>query len=66
MGILQATILEWVVMPSSMGSSRPRDGTKVSCMQVGSLPSEPPGKPQNTGMGNLSLLQGIFPTQESN
>ena len=25
MGILQARILEWVVMPSSTGSSRPRD-----------------------------------------
>ena len=31
-----------------------------------SLPSEPPGKPMKTGMGSLSLLQGIFPTQESN
>ena len=27
--------------------------------------SEPPGKPKNTGVGNLSLLQGIFLTQES-
>ena len=31
-----------------------------------SLPSEPPGKPKNTGMGSLSLLQGIFLTQELN
>ena len=31
-----------------------------------SLLSEPPGKPKNFGVGNLSLLQGIFPTQESN
>jgi len=30
MGILQATILEWVAMPSSGGSSRPRDRTQVS------------------------------------
>ena len=35
-------------------------------LQVDSLPSEPPGKPQNTGVGSLSLLQGIFPTQELN
>ena len=35
-------------------------------LQVDSLPSEPPGKPKNTGAGSLSLLQGIFPTQESN
>ena len=31
-----------------------------------SLPAEPPGKPKNTCVGNLSLLQQIFPTQESN
>ena len=30
-GILQARILEWVAMPSSRGSSRPRDRTCVSC-----------------------------------
>ena len=30
MGILQARILEWVAMPSSRGSSRPRDRTQVS------------------------------------
>ena len=35
-------------------------------LQVDSLQSEPPGKPKNTGVGSLSLLQGIFPTQESN
>ena len=32
MGILQARILEWVVMPSSRGSSQPRDRTYVSCI----------------------------------
>ena len=31
-----------------------------------SLPAEPQGKPKNTGVVSLSLLQGIFPTQESN
>ena len=35
-------------------------------LQVDSLPSEPPEKPKNTGMGSLSLLQGISLTQESN
>ena len=30
-----------------------------------SLPAEPPGKPKNTGVGSLSLPQGIFLTQES-
>ena len=28
--ILQASVLEWVAMPSSRGSSRPRDQTHVS------------------------------------
>ena len=35
-------------------------------LQVGSLPAEPPGKPKNTGVDSLFLLQQIFPTQESN
>ena len=35
-------------------------------LQKDSLPSEPPGKPKNTGVGCHSLLQGIFPTQGSN
>ena len=35
-------------------------------LQADSLPAEPPGKPKNTGVGSLSLLQRIFPTQESN
>ena len=32
MGILQARTLEWVAMPSSRGSSQPRDWTCVSCV----------------------------------
>ena len=35
-------------------------------LQADSLPGEPQGKPKNTGVGSVSLLQGIFPTQESN
>jgi len=31
-GIFQASILEWVAMPSSRGSSQPRDQTQVSCI----------------------------------
>ena len=66
MGILQARILEWIAMPSSRGSFQPRDWTQVSRLQADSLPSEPPGKPKNTGVDSLSLLQGNFPTQELN
>ena len=46
--ILQARILEWVAMPSSKGSSQPRDWTSVFYLlhwQVGSLPLVTPGKP---------------------
>ena len=43
-GILQAGMLEWVAIPFSRGSSRPRDWTQVSCI-ADSLLSEPPGKP---------------------
>ena len=31
-GILQARRVEWVAMPSSGGSSRPRDRTRISYM----------------------------------
>ena len=35
-------------------------------LQADSLPSELPAKPKNTGLGSLSLLHGIFLTQELN
>ena len=72
-GILQARILEWVAFPLSRGSSQCRDQTQVSCiarrfftswgLHADSFPpySFPPGKPKNTGVGSLSLLQRIFP-----
>ena len=48
-GILQARILEWVAMPSSRGSSRPRDWTHISCGSYTGggffLKTEPPEKP---------------------
>ena len=66
MGILQARTLEWVAMPSygrpSQAGIKPRSPT----LQVDSLPAETQRKPMNTGVDSLSLLQWIFPTQESN
>ena len=35
MGILQARTVAWVAMPSSQGSSQPRDQTQVSCIAGG-------------------------------
>ena len=66
MGICQARTLEWVAMPSSRGLPNPGIKPRSPAMQVDSLPSELPRKPKNTGMGSLSILQGNFPTQESN
>ena len=65
-GILLARILEWVAFPFSRGSSQPRDWTQVSCITADSFPAEAQGKPGNTEMGSLSLLQRIFLTQELN
>ena len=48
-GILQARILEWVAVPSSRGSSWPRDWTLVSwrsCIVGGFFTTEPLGNPQ--------------------
>ena len=61
-GILQARILEWVAFSFSRRSSQPSS----PALHVDSLPTEPQGKPQNTGMGSLFLLQWIFLTQELN
>ena len=43
--ILQARILEWVAMPSSRGSTQPRDQTQVSRTVGGFVIFWPPGKP---------------------
>ena len=65
-GILQTTILEWVDFSFSRGSSQPGIKPMSPTLQVDSLPAGPQGKPKNTGVGSLSLLQQIFLTQESN
>ena len=46
--------------------SNPRIERRIPALQVDSLPSEPPGKPKNTGVGSLSHLRGNFLTQDSN
>ena len=51
-------------MPSSRGSSQPRDRIQVPLIAGSFFTAEPPGKPKNTGVGSLSLLQGIFLAQE--
>ena len=46
-GILQARILEWIAMPSSRDLSNPGIEPRAPALQVDSLPSEPPGKPES-------------------
>ena len=65
-GILQARILEWVAFPFSGDLPNPGIEPRSPALQADSLPAEPQGKPTNIGVGSLSLLQWIFPTQESN
>ena len=59
-GILQARILEWVVIPFSRESSWPRDWTQSFVLQVDSLPSGPPGEPPESSVLSASwyLMSG--------
>ena len=58
----------WNGLPCPPPGDLPNLGIKprFPTLKVDSLPSEPPGKLINTGVGSLSLLQGIFLTQGSN
>ena len=53
-------------MPSPGDLPNPGIEPRSPTLQADSLPAGPPGKPKNTGVGSLSLLQQIFSTQESN
>ena len=65
-GILQARILEWVAYPFSRGLPNPGIEPRSPTLQADSLLAEPAGKPKNSEVGSLSLLQWIFLTQELN
>ena len=58
----------WRGQPFPSPGDLPNPGIKPRspALQADSLPAEPPGKPKNTGVGSLALLQRIFLTQESN
>ena len=58
----------WNGLPFLSPGDLPNPGIEPGSptLQVDSLLSEPPEKPKNTGVGGLSLLQGIFPTHKSN
>ena len=56
----------WSGLPCPPVADLPNPGVepRYPTLQVDSLPSKPSGKPNNTGVGNLALLQRIFLTQE--
>ena len=54
----------WIGLPFPSPGDLPDPGIEPGSptLQADTLPSEPPGKPMNTEVGGLFLLQGIFPT----
>ena len=58
----------WSGEPFPSSGNLPNRGIepRSPALQADSLSAKPPEKPQNTGVGSLSLLQQTFPTQESN
>ena len=65
-GISRQEYRSGLPLPSPGDLPDPGMEPRSPALQADSLPSEPPGKPKNTGVGSLSLLQGIFPTQGLN
>ena len=59
---------DWSRLPFPSPGDLPNPGIEPRSppLQANSLPTEPPRKPKNTEVGSLTLLQGIFLTQESN
>ena len=55
----------WSGYPLPSPGDLPIPGIKPRspALQVNSLPAEPQGKPKNTGLGSLALLQQISPTR---
>ena len=64
--ILQARILEWLAFPFSRGSSKPRDQTQVFSNAGRIVTIWATREAQEYWRGSLSLLEGIFPTQDLN
>ena len=58
----------WNGLPCPPPGDLPNPGIepKSPALQADSLLSEPSGKPKNTGVGSLALLQGNCPTRGSN
>ena len=61
--ILQARILEWVTMPSSRGSSQPRDQTQVSCIAGRFFTTGLPGKTSHFHAMCLVMSESLQPPE---
>ena len=63
-GILQARVPEWVAMPSSGGSSQPRDQICISCMAGEFFTAEPPEEPNSFTVklkgGTVFVISSLF------
>ena len=66
MGILRQEYRSGLPCPPPGDLPNPGIEPRSPTLQVDSLLSDSPGKHKNSGVGSLSLLQGIFPNQESN
>ena len=64
----QTFVSQVMSLPFPSPGDRPNSGIepRSPTLQVDSLLAEPQEEPKNTGVGSLSLLQRIFPTQKSN
>ena len=62
-GILQARVLEWDAMPSSRGSSQPREAPGFPAGQTDSSPSDPPGSFSTHLTLPLSLWHSFWEAQ---
>ena len=65
-GNSQARVPEWIAMPSSRGSSSPRDQIWVSCIAGRVSIAEPPGKPPGMdGTLQKSLIYSSLKSQKT-
>jgi len=66
MGFFRQVYWSRLPCPPPRELPNPRIEPRSPTLQADSVPSEPPGKPRNTGVGSLFFLQGIFASEESN
>ena len=63
-GILQVKHSSGQPFPSPGDLPKPGIEPRSPTLRADSLPAEPQGRHKSTGVSSLSLLQGIFPTQD--